>query len=167
MFTVVDDFDSEHVDSIRFSFETPGTFHSFDVDDWHLELDEVFEPSIIVQDEGVSGCWGKGAQILITSHTTDFESSQERHLAADPEPYADGLVRLRLNDFIVPSVTEQDGDGFAVEVVLLSRNIVFEGAMDTMDDLMGGHLIVLHTPNVQQQIQGVEFRNFGRQGALY
>jgi len=167
-FTVVDDFDADHVEHIRFSFETPTTsLDSFDVDDWNLELDEVFKPSIIVQEEGVSGCWGSGAEILITSHTTDFESSQQRHLVADPEPYADGLVRLRLNDFIVPSVTEQDGDGFAVEVALLSRNVVFEGAEDRVDERLGGHLIVFRTPDLPQQIQGVEIRNFGRQGKFF
>jgi len=165
-FTVVDDFDSDHVENIRFSFETPSdSLHSFDVDDWSLELEEKFMPSLIVPEDGVSGCWGSGAEILVTSHTIDFESSQVRRLVADPEPYAEGLVRLFLDNVIVPPVTELDGDGFAVEVALLSRNILFEGAIDQNDELLGAHLIVMHTPAVPQILVGMELRNFGRQGA--
>lgn len=167
IFTVADDLDPEHVDNIRFSFETlSGSLHSFDIDDWSLELEEKFMPSLIVQEDGVSGCWGSGAEILVTSHTIDFESSQVRRLVADPEPHAEGLVRLSLDNVIIPPVTEKDGDGFAVEVALLSRNILFEGAIDQKDVLMGGHLIVLHTPTVQQRLEGIEFKNFGQQGLI-
>jgi hypothetical protein len=51
-------------------------------------------------------------------------------------------------------------------VALLSRNIVFEGAIgeDEESDYHGGHLTVYHTPNVTQIIEGAEFRNFGQQG---
>lgn len=123
------------------------------------------QSDIIVRQSGVSGCWGRGAEILLTSHTTDFESAQPFRLLADPAPYAEGLVRLALDGFVVPPVTEHDGDGlFAVEVALLSRNFVFEGARDPSDSLLGGHLIVLNTPAVPQLIDGVEIRNFGRQG---
>jgi hypothetical protein len=134
---------------------------------WVL-LKNVFptQVDIIVQEAGVKGCWGNGAEILITSHTTDFESAQKRRIVGDPQPYATGLLRLTLDSAVIPPVTVQDGDGFAVEVALLSRNFVFEGAPDVSDDLLGGHLIVLSTPAVPQLIEGVEFRNFGRQGKL-
>ena len=64
----------------------------------------------------------------------------------------------------MPPISRRDDDNFAVEVALLSRNILFEGARDEADSLLGGHLIVFHTPNVAQLLSGVEFVNFGRQG---
>jgi hypothetical protein len=121
---------------------------------------------IIVRDQGVWGCWGSGAQILITSHTTDFESAQLRTIIAEPTLYGRGLVRLSLDDLVVPSVTLRHNDSFAVEVALLSRNILFEAAPDASDPLLGGHLTIMNTPKVVQIIQGVEIRNFGRQGEI-
>jgi hypothetical protein len=165
VFLVPDDFDADRVEDVCFSFETiGGQNNDLDVMDWRLELVEASTPTIIVQEEGVKDCWNKGAEILITSHTTDFESAQVRRLVASPQSYEDGLVQLHLNETIIPPVTVRDGDGFAVEVALLSRNIVFEGAKDESNTLFGGHLIVMNTPSVPQLIEGVEFRNFGRQG---
>lgn len=64
---------------------------------------------------------------------------------------------------------ESDPD-FAVEVARLRRSVVIEAEEDDMiengDGLLGGHLIVYHTPQIQQRIQGVEFVNMGQQGAL-
>lgn len=125
------------------------------------------QSDLIVRDtNGIMGCWGRGSEILITSHSTDFESAQTRRLLTDPERYGEGLIRLRLDADIVPTVTELHNDGFAVEVALLSRNILFEGARDASDSLLGAHLMVMNTPVVKQLIQGVEFRNFGRQGTI-
>jgi len=164
-FAVANDFDAEHVESIRFTFETVGgPTDDVDVAAWRLEFVEGPTANIIVQEDGVEGCWDEGAEILITSHTIDFESSQVRRIASTPQSTGGGVVTLELDDFIVSPVTEQDGDGFAVEVALLSRNILFLGAIDEDDSLLGGHLIVLHTPAVQQIISGVEIKNFGRQG---
>jgi hypothetical protein len=155
----------DRVEDMRFSFETlTGARRSLDVKNWRVELVEASTPAIVVQEDGIKDCWGEGAEILITSHTIDMESRQVRRLMAPPESYENGLVLLHLDSSIMPPVTVRDGDGFAVEVALLSRNIVFQGAADENDNLLGGHLIVLHTPNVPQLIEGVEFRNFGRQG---
>lgn len=122
------------------------------------------EPFIFVEDDGIVGCWGKGAEVLITSHTTNFESAQTRRLAANPISTDDGYVKLKLDKWIRPPVTEKDGDGFAVEVALLSRNVLFEGVEDQRRPHLGGHLIVMNTPKIKQTLQGVELRNFGRQG---
>ena len=154
-FVVPPDFGADKVDELRLSFETPGSQAVFEVDDWHLQLVAGSKESLLVQENGVAGCWDKGAEILITSHTTDLESAQVRRLVSTPRSRGDGFVRLDLDEAIVPPVTVQDGDGFAVEVALLSRNILFEGATDDPDSLLGGHLIVLHTPDVQQKLQGV------------
>jgi hypothetical protein len=167
--TCVSEFIAPHeldgAERIQLSFETlEGSLDTMEVDNWELEFVQGPAASILVQEDGILGCWDKGAEILITSHTTDLESSQVRRLMSTPESMGNGLVRLDLHDVIVPPVTVEDGDGFAVEVALLSRNIVFAGAADESDSLLGGHLIVLHTPGVPQKIEGVELQNFGRQG---
>jgi hypothetical protein len=164
-FSVDFSYDAKRVERVRVQFETnDASVATMDVANWRLEFVDVTQSEIIVQSNGVQGCWGNGAEILITSATTDFESAQRRRLVGAPIPYANGLVRLRLDGFVPPSVTILDGDGFAVEVALLSRNIVFEGARDRLDPLLGGHLMIMNTPGVVQYIEGVEFRNFGRQG---
>jgi hypothetical protein len=58
-----------------------------------------------------------------------------------------------------------ESSDYAVEVALLSRNILFVGGTDTTAR-HGGHLMIMHTPTVIQSIIGIEFRNFGQQGAL-
>ena len=65
----------------------------------------------------------------------------------------------------LPITVEQSSD-FAVEVALLSRNILFEGISEPGNILKGGHLVVFHTPNVKQTIEGIEVKNFGQQGYL-
>lgn len=164
VFEMLEEFDSDQVESIRLSFETfGGPTDNLDIDDWELVFLEGPKTSILVAEDGVAGCWDDGAEILITSHTLDFEAQQVRRLVGTTS-VGDGLVRLDVDEFIIPPVTRRDSEDFAVEVALLSRNFVFEGATDESDSLLGGHLIVLHTPHVMQTLEGVELKNFGRQG---
>lgn len=165
-FLMEEQFDESDIEEVRFSFETENSKATFDVKKWSVELVEVSTSSIVVQEEGVKDCWGSGADLLITSHTTDFEHSQRRRLVDAPKPHSNDYVRLELDHWVIPPVTVADGDGFAVEVALLSRNVVFQGENDESDPLLGGHMIVMNTPNVQQRIEGLELENFGRQGEL-
>jgi hypothetical protein len=48
--------------------------------------------SILVEEDGVAGCWDEGAEILITSHTLDFEAQQVRRIVGTPTSVGDGLV---------------------------------------------------------------------------
>jgi G8 domain len=122
--------------------------------------------TLLVPAGGVSTCWSKGAEILITSHTPRMEDAQVRRLVKSPYSLEgdNGLVRLDLDDDIVPPVTALQDEGFEVEVALLSRNIVLQGATDENDSLLGGHFMVMNTPKVAQVVEGIEFNNFGRQG---
>lgn len=52
------------------------------------------------------------------------------------------------------------------EVALLSRNVMVTATPDPSNELHGGHLIILHTPNVQQHLEGVQFKQMGQQGNL-
>lgn len=112
--------------------------------------------------EGVAACWDEGAQIALTSHTLDLNDAQVRQLVSAPVDLGDGTARLELDDVIVFPVSEEQDKDFAVEVLLLNRNIQFQGGTERAD--MGGHFIVYHTPMISQLIRGVEFRNFGQLG---
>jgi hypothetical protein len=56
---------------------------------------------------------------------------------------------------------------FAVEVALLDRSLIIEGAKDEGEfATLGGHVIVLHTPHVHQHLEGALLQNMGQQGKL-
>lgn len=57
-----------------------------------------------------------------------------------------GYVVIKLDASIARPITMKDSPDYAVEVALLSRNIVFEGADDDQNELHGAHFIVFHTP---------------------
>ena len=162
-FTVVEDFEPSSVVSVRAFFVTEGSPHvTMDVDDWEIKVSRPAKSGIIVESDGVSDCWGEGARIALTSHTLDRNDAQVRQLVSAPVDLGDGTVRLELDDVIIFPVTEKQDKDFAVEVLLLNRNIRFEGGNEQNNK--GGHFMVMHTPRVTQLISGVEFRNFGRLG---
>jgi len=84
---------------------------------------------------------------------------------------ANGFITLdkgvnRLENTLLSQDEGEDGLNFAVEVASLSRNVKFTSEKDDPDPLVGGHLIVMHTPNVAQLLRGVEISNFGQQGNI-
>ena len=114
----------------------------------------------------VQGQWGVGAEVLITSHTQRYDEEQVRTITNITGHTEFGYVVVELDSSIWRPTTIKDNANYAVEVALLARNIVFEGAKDDPNELHGAHLIVFHTPLVEQKLDGVEFRNFGQQGNL-
>lgn len=65
------------------------------------------------------------------------------------------------------SIAAGYGEMYGVEVGLLTRRITLQpDNMADVNDMIGGHTIIFHTPNVAQNIRGVEFRRFGQQGNL-
>jgi hypothetical protein len=166
-FTLPKEVTAGDVQEIRLQFDTMGAPNAdVDIDDVKLELLAGSVSSIVVPDNGILGTWDAGAEILITSHTLDYNDAQVRRLVSAPKVAGTGFVKLDLNSAIIPATTLVESPNFAVEVALLSRNIVFEGDTDDADSLMGAHFMVMHTPNVAQLLEGVEFRNFGQQGVL-
>jgi hypothetical protein len=123
-FEMIEEFDSDQVESIRLSFQTfDGPTDNLEIDDWELVFLEGPKTAIIIEEEGVAGCWDDGAEILITSHTVDFEQEQVRRVVGTPTGVGNGLVRLDLDAFIISPTTRRDSEDFAVEVALLSRNV--------------------------------------------
>jgi hypothetical protein len=117
-------------------------------------------------DAAVKNKWAAGAEILITSHTQNWDNQQMRTIT---QVLANGsnqqYVTLELDQPVDRPTTLKDSLDFAVEVALLSRNIVFEGGPDATV-AHGGHFWVLQTPQVQQHIEGIDFQNFGQQGSI-
>jgi hypothetical protein len=120
--------------------------------------------TLIVED-AVKGKWAPGAEILITSHTLEWHDQQARKITSILDSLESGFVEIQLDVPIPRPTTVKDSADFAVEVAILSRNIVFEGGPDP-NTLHGGQFLVFHTPNVAQTLEGVEIKNFGQQGYL-
>jgi hypothetical protein len=117
-----------------------------------------------VVDDIVVNKWGPGSEILITSHTREWNKHQQRTITRIETSEFPGKVRVWLDKSIVRPTTFRDSPDFATEVALLSRNIVFKGG-DDETSLHGGHMWVMYTPNVVQSIVGVDIQNFGQQGS--
>jgi hypothetical protein len=122
-------------------------------------------PDTILVDKSVRGKWAAGAKILITSHTRVWNEHQERTIIGVRYSFLTGYVTLKLDSPIIRPTTVKENKDFAVEVALLSRNILFEGGDDSTSH-HGGHFMVTHTPSVVQTIEGIEINNFGQQGTL-
>jgi hypothetical protein len=169
-FILLHELTGDNLREIRLQLETIGARNrDMDIDDIELILMNGPVTSIILPDDtGISNCWDRGAEILITSHTLNYEDGQVRRITSTPTRYGDGFVKLELDSAIVRPTTLKQSKEFAVEVALLSRNILFEGDTDDLDKLLGAHFMVMHTPTstARQLIEGIEFRNFGQQGVL-
>jgi hypothetical protein len=87
-------------------------------------------PSTLVVSNTVQGKWAAGAQILITSHTRLWNAQQERTIVQVAPASISGYVALTLDSPVLRPTTLIESPDFAVEVALLSRNIVFEGGID-------------------------------------
>jgi hypothetical protein len=129
---------------------------NYDVDNLGFEtvqggLDRLILP------KSVENLWNPGSEILVTSHTSNWEAHQVRTITAVENHDKDGYVRVNLNEAIDRPLTLGSNPFHATEVALLSRNVVFNGTN-------GGHLTVLHTPGQSQVIQGIDFVEFGEQG---
>jgi len=139
-----------------------------EVKDWNITFLEGPVMGLVLPRD-VAGCWGDGAEILVTSHTTDYKDHQVRRLQGTPfpNPKDRNTYILPLDRMIIRPTTLEDSADFAVEVALLSRNIVVEGAKDDPNNPRhGGHFMIMQTPDIIQRIEGIEFRNMGQQGLL-
>jgi G8 domain len=120
-------------------------------------------PDTIYVPISVIGKWGVGAEILITPHTRVWNENQVRTIKSITS--SNGFAAIVLNTPILRPTTMSESPDFAVEVALLSRNIVFSGGADRTSQL-GGHFMIMNTPTVIQTIEGVDLQNFGQQGIL-
>ena len=118
---------------------------------------------ITLTDSAAASCWAAGAELLLTPD--GFDPAEAQVATIESVNLFDGAITLTAP--LSRKLTSADdgyGEMYAVEVALLTRRVVLEPDDDA--GAMGGHSIVMHTPNVVQNIRGVEFRRFGQQGRL-
>jgi len=125
----------------------------------------------------IDGCWGDNTDVLVTSHTTANKDQQVRTITAIESPDGpDGNRVLVLDRSILNAPSLATDPDTAVEVALLNRNIRFDvDAVDQgqyngnqrSDMPQGGHLVVMNTPTVVQQLSGVQFSRFGQMGKAW
>jgi hypothetical protein len=135
-----------------------------DTPTWVHVIDDSSSNWILVDDD-VLNKWGPGSEILITSHTREWNKHQQRTITSIAASEFPRQARIWFDSPIVRPTTVRQNPDFATEVALLSRNIVFEGGVDDTS-LHGGHMRIMYTPTVVQSIVGVDIRNFGQQGTL-
>lgn len=119
-------------------------------------------PDTIIVPDSVSNDWAPGAEILITSSTGMWNDHQVRIIEnIERDLSYIRHVRIRLTQTFERPITGRISPDFAVEVALLSRDIVFESEDYLSSN--GGHFWVKNTPNVVQIIVGIDIRYFGQQ----
>lgn len=160
--------DSSHEGATTAFFATRvlGGDSTSNVDMANLKLEYVGGRAIEIVPEnlaGISDCWAPGAEVLVTSHTTQHLDSQVATIAS-----IEDNGNIVLEDAIYKPITVQDDAQAAVEIALLTRNIRFTAADDDeVNPLHGGHLIIMHTPApIIQKVIGIESHGFGQQGKL-
>jgi hypothetical protein len=145
-----------------------GHLFTVDYDDLSIRFVKGYVDKLVVNGPDVS-CWGVGSDLHITSST--FYNDEIR-----PNGYRGNIIQVtdagngsRLLQIApapsLPIVSLLESPLFAAEVALLSRNIVIRGSFSEGAG-KGGYFQVLHTPNISQVIQGVQFSNMGRLGEV-
>ena len=144
-----------------------GDKYDLDFDDISIRYHKGYVNELVVDKEDVS-CWGNEADVHITT-STYFTSNGNRKPAgmqfniSDIVDNSDGTVTLLLNESTtLPLISADENSDYAAEIALISRNMIIKG--EEGEDNKGGYMQVIHTPNITQKIQGIEFQNMGRRG---
>jgi hypothetical protein len=144
-----------------------GHLYTIDYDDLSIRFVRGYVDKLLVDSVDAS-CWGPGSDVHVTTST--FYNGDGAPIR--PNGYkgniiavsdaGDGSNALQISPApTLPIVSQSDSTLYAAEVALLSRNVIIEGSNNEANG-KGGYLQVLHTPNVSQTIQGVQFKNMGR-----
>ena len=116
-------------------------------------------------DVAMAKCIRPGDDVLITADSRDYESHEI--FTVDSVDKATGKVIFQETmDRVFPSEARLEEPKLAIEAALLRRDVVFFSEEHPDANHLGGHLIVFHTPDVVQTIQGVRFENSGQEGVL-
>ena len=150
-----------------------GLFNSRDGGKYEIDYDDVsfkyYKGYIdeLVVDSGDSSCWGDDSDVHVTSatHYNNHERNGGYSQIQSHVANGDGTTNIQLREALtLPIISVEENEDEAVEIALISRNIQIQG--DDDEDNKGGYMQVLHTPDVAQVIQGVEFVNMGRMGEV-
>lgn len=164
-------FTEEHVGAeyIQFIFVVDEDEESdIDYDDVAVTLAYTPVTGIILDTPDIEGCWDAGAQAIVTSHTILPEDTDVINITSVTLNPVTNKTDVRFETPIPLHTTILDEPWYAVEVALLSRNVLIKPQEDVeiLDPTMGGHMMILHTPDQCQKIEGIELRGMGQQGVL-
>ena len=147
-----------------------GARYEIDYDDISVRYNKGYVDELVTSSSDVS-CWGDNADVHVTSATyySDIFSSDKGNgfvtKIKSVVDNGDGTATIKLNEAAtLPIISQEENYDYAVEVALLSRNVIIQG--DAGEFQKGGYMQVLHTPDVGQTIQGIEFLNMGRSGEI-
>jgi len=124
---------------------------------------------VVTVGEDAARCWGtKGSRLMLTSDTFNWWDSHTAIVADAPSPGVGKLPLLPMPEKKTAADETHGYPDFAVEVALLDRSLVIRGEKETTEghEMIGGHLIVLHTPMVHQHLEGALLTNMGQQARL-
>ena len=141
-------------------------YDDVDFDNFSMSFKSGPVTDLIVQDAtgDLASCWGPGSELLVTSKSLNFDDVDTPVIQAVNHDPTTGTTRLALETPIgITSFADNEPKYGGVEVALLSRNVVFTSDSTAK---VGGHLMILHTPNVVQTISGISLVKFGQQGNL-
>lgn len=158
--------------NLRMSFRNTrdGSRYDVDYDDISISYHKGYVDELIVDNSDVS-CWGNDADIHVTSAVYYSSSSEKSNgfvtKIESVTDNGDGSASLILkNAATLPIISEEDSIESAVDIALLSRNVIVEGVKEVDEDDKGGYMQVIHTPDIPQKIQGVWFINMGRKSEV-
>ena len=151
-----------------FHNQRDGSKYNLDFDDISISYHQGYVSDLVVDTQDIS-CWGIDSDVHVTSATyyswakevDNGYVSQIRNVTDN----GDGTSSIQLKKATtLPIISEEENSAYAVQIALLSRNLVIQGHEG--EDRKGGYFQVLHTLNVSQTIQGVEFVNMGRRSEV-
>jgi len=140
--------------------------YTVDYDDLSIRFARGYVDKLIV-DSNDASCWGVGSDLHVTSSTFFNDDGQIR-----PNGYKGKIVQLANTGSgtqliqispapTLPILSLLENSLYAAEVALLSRNVIIEGFNNEVYG-KGAYVQILHTPDISQTIQGVQFLNMGR-----
>jgi len=143
--------------------------YTVDYDDLSIKFLRGYVDKVAV-DSVDSSCWGAGSDVHLTSST--FYNSDGAPIR--PNGYKGKIIQVTAagngTQYLqispaptLPILSQADSSLYAAEMALLSRNVVVEGSYNEASG-KGGYFQVLHTPDISQTVQGVQFLNMGRLG---
>ena len=153
---------------MRIGNNRDGDKYNFDYDNISIRYHKGYVNELVV-DRADTSCWGNKADVHVTTSTYYSSSSVKGNgFLSQIESVTDNgndSVRIQMMEAsTLPIISVEDNPEYAAEIALVTRNVVIEG--EDGENNKGGYMQVLHTPNIAQTVQGVEFRNMGRRGKL-
>lgn len=142
----------DNLDGVTMHVMSPDGSPDIEIDDLSFAYSHMQElvTKLIIEDPSIEDKWEIGVEISIG--VPDTKPYDVRSIVAFL-PLEDNNVILQLNSPIAWRT--------GLEILILNRNIRFESQNRGSD---GGRLNIFRTPNVVQQVRGVEFLRFGSGG---